>query len=63
LIGKDGIIYSGIWNNDIMDSNVPFNIQYPKSVPSLGVVYDAYEGKHLNGARNGRGIYRYNNGN
>lgn len=44
LIGKDGIIYSGIWNNDVMDSSVPLNIQYPKSIPNVGVVYDTFEG-------------------
>lgn len=62
LITKEGIIFRGIWNNDIMEANIPINIQYPKTVPNMGMVFDTYEGHHLGGARNGQGVYRFNNG-
>lgn len=53
---------NGIWNNDVIESNVPINIQYLKNIPNLGPVFDSYEGNHIGGARNGQGVYRFYNG-
>lgn len=48
---RDGVIYSGIWNHDIIDSGF---IRYPRG--------DTYEGQIVNGLRQGRGRYIYSDG-
>ena len=52
---REGIVYSGIWNHDTMDSG---SIRYPKG----DKIFDVYEGQIVNGLRQGTGRYTYSTG-